>query len=173
MDDLPSKLMKTCKGCGLTLDVFAFKTRTSYDKAKSFQAAVDSFCFDCSSKRLLEYQRNNRDKVRASVNACDKKNKSTYNEVKKRHYYKLKNLVFSHYGYVCSCCGETEPRFLTIEHKNKDGAAHRKATGASGVYRDIVRNNYPDSFEILCWNCNCSQKFGEPCPHKFSTLRVA
>ena len=33
--------------------------------------------------------------------------------------------VLDHYGRACSCCGETEPAFLTIDHVNNDGAEHR------------------------------------------------
>lgn len=34
--------------------------------------------------------------------------------------------ALDHYGAKCSCCGETEVCFLTIEHLENDGMAHRK-----------------------------------------------
>ena len=33
------------------------------------------------------------------------------------------------FGWKCSCCGEKIFQFLTIEHKNKDGAKHRREIG--------------------------------------------
>ena len=83
---------------------------------------------------------------------------------------KVKIAVFEHYGNKCNCCGETTPKFLTIDHINNDGNRHRKLTGrdtGSGMYTWIVSNNFPEYLQILCWNCNCgkSQNNGI-CPHK-------
>lgn len=89
---------------------------------------------------------------------------------------RLKDQVFSHYGAVCACCGETEKIFLTLDHVNDDGAEHRrKMTGKSGresggtvrVYLDVIRRGFPDDFQILCYNCNCGRfRNGGTCPHK-------
>ncbi len=47
--------------------------------------------------------------------------------------------------------------WLTIDHINNDGAAHRKEIGEGGTnfYRWLRKNNYPLGFRTLCWNCNC------------------
>jgi hypothetical protein len=58
--------------------------------------------------------------------------------------------------------------FLTIDHENGDGAAHRRQIGQGSIvlYRWLRRNNYPPGFRTLCWNCNCAtHKYGI-CPHK-------
>ena len=91
-----------------------------------------------------------------------------------RHRVKLD--VLSHYGNKCACCGETEEFFLSMDHKNNDGAAHRKASfngpnaqfrGGTHIYLWIKRNNYPDSFQILCHNCNHGKHLnGGICPHQ-------
>ena len=79
--------------------------------------------------------------------------------------------ILTHYSGgnpACGCCGETELDFLTIDHVNDDGAAHRKELGGAGttVYNWIIRNNFPAGFAVLCWNCNCARwRFGT-CPHQ-------
>ncbi len=94
----------------------------------------------------------------------------------KRHRQKLWKLVFCHYGEKCTCCGETEPLFLTIDHVNNDGAAHRRsmpdgryATGER-MYRWLRDNDFPAGFQVLCMNCNLGkQRNGGVCPHHRSS----
>jgi hypothetical protein len=54
----------------------------------------------------------------------------------KEYYDKLSMEVLIHYNGNpprCACCGETEERFLTIDHINNDGAEHRrKVMGMNG-----------------------------------------
>jgi hypothetical protein len=78
----------------------------------------------------------------------------------------LKQELLTAYGRRCACCGETEIRFLTLEHINRDGAAHRKAKGTY-VYPDVRRQGFPkDKYCLLCFNCNHATKTGADCPHK-------
>jgi hypothetical protein len=88
--------------------------------------------------------------------------------------FALKAHVMQVYGNgCCACCGETELGFLTIDHVNNDGAAHRRRNGGSQhafcgveIYAWLRRNNYPEGFQVLCYNCNCAKgKLGE-CPHE-------
>lgn len=81
-----------------------------------------------------------------------------------------KEEVFSHYGSVCACCGETEKAFLTLGHVKGDGAAHRKSLGHSSggvaVFLDVIKRGFPDDFRIECYNCNCGAfRNGGICPH--------
>lgn len=83
-------------------------------------------------------------------------------EVRKR----LRQLLINAYGGVCSCCGESEFSFLTLEHINRDGKLHRTQTNG-GVYEDLKRKGFPkEGYTILCMNCNWGTKLGEICPHK-------
>lgn len=80
----------------------------------------------------------------------------------------LRDEVFAAYGgYRCNCCGESEPRFLQIDHVNNDGAKHRRQMGGGGnhLYLWLKRNKYPEGFQVLCANCNYAKRFG-PCPHQ-------
>lgn len=96
------------------------------------------------------------------------------NRVKdKRKNKKLRDLVFETYGgYVCKCCGETEPLFLQIDHVNNDGAKHRKEVfgekvgSGQRIYRWLRDNNFPEGFQVLCANCNLGKhRNGGICPH--------
>lgn len=93
-------------------------------------------------------------------------NKETIGKYNKDYRKKLREKILFVYGNKCSCCGETEQEFLTLEHINKDGEAHRKLRGCSNIYHDVIKKGYPDSFTLLCYNCNCSESWGRVCPHK-------
>lgn len=65
----------------------------------------------------------------------------------------------------CACCGEKEYQFLTVDHINSIGnKAHRKYGGH--FYLWLVRHNFPEGFQVLCYNCNCSKGFYGKCPHQ-------
>jgi hypothetical protein len=74
------------------------------------------------------------------------------------------------YGGKCACprCPETNQAFLTLEHVNRDGGAHR-IKARSHTYEDLRRQGFPrDGYTLLCWNCNAATRFGRPCPHMTS-----
>lgn len=84
------------------------------------------------------------------------------------HFRVLKMEMILAYGGKCFCCGEKGIEFLTIEHINNDGKAHREELGGLGikVWLDLKRRGWPkDGFTILCWNCNCAKKYGKFCMH--------
>lgn len=69
----------------------------------------------------------------------------------------------------CACCGESTLAFLTLDHIECGGQRHRKslkkAKGGTHFYGWLKKNNYPEGYRILCFNCNCAiGAFGE-CPH--------
>jgi hypothetical protein len=87
----------------------------------------------------------------------------------------LKNQVFEHYGgYKCVCCGETTKEFLMLDHINNDGADHRRkvfgenrGNGSSRtLYLWIIRNEFPELFQVLCANCNWGKRDTGICPHQ-------
>lgn len=66
----------------------------------------------------------------------------------------------------CACCGETQLAFLTLDHVNGAGGAHRRARkGWQGVYREVVRGGFPNRFQLLCFNCNIARGLYGHCPH--------
>jgi len=90
--------------------------------------------------------------------------------------YRKKFKVIENYGGKCICCGENELGFLTIDHGNNDGAAHRKkicTKGGTWFYSWIIKNNFPNNLglQVLCWNCNSGRQMnGSICPHILSSF---
>jgi len=87
---------------------------------------------------------------------------------RRERYAKNKELVLKLYGNKCACCGESRKEFLTLDHINEDGANWRKRFGKSGsyFYQWVVKNNFPEDLQILCWNCNLAKHIYKICPHK-------
>jgi hypothetical protein len=85
-------------------------------------------------------------------------NKEHLEEQTKKRRYRRQNCkikVISHYSkgtMTCCKCGTDDMRILTIDHINGKGNEHRKQ-----IHRHlaewVVRNNYPDGFQILCIKC--------------------
>jgi len=67
--------------------------------------------------------------------------------------------VIKYYGnnqIVCVRCGFKDMRALSLDHKNGNGNKHRKSLGlgsGSEFYNWIIKNNYPDGYQVLCMNC--------------------
>lgn len=116
-------------------------------------------------ERRLEIRAKYRDNNRDLLNSKNQK-------------YRMKNrrIVLDHYSNgtdSCSCCGEDIYQFLTIDHINGGGNAHRKKTKVRGghhFYYWLIKNGFPKGYQVLCFNCNMSKGFFGVCPHTLSTL---
>ena len=74
--------------------------------------------------------------------------------------------VLEHYGNKCVCCGETTYEFLTLDHKNNDGAIERKKDKFCTRAYYVIKKGFPDNLQILCYNCNMSKGHHGICPHQ-------
>ena len=54
----------------------------------------------------------------------------------------------------CACCDCSKYVALTIDHMNNNGNEHREEIGHSAIYRWLRKNNYPEGYQVLCYNCN-------------------
>jgi hypothetical protein len=127
---------------------------------------------DENKQRYLE---NWEERTRKNRERWDK-NRPRYNEAQKRRYPakkdKLKTEVLTHYGngkLACVCCGTTGLVFLTLDHihgrEANDRGPNKKDGRALCAY--VKRNNYPEGFQTLCWNCNSGRQINKGiCPHK-------
>ena len=131
----------------------------------------------------VEWRRQNPEKKRAQAERYRVRNREKRRESGRRYYQehgyeararnmRLKLLTLEAYGNQCACCGEKEISFLTIDHVNDDGAAHRKEVGSgSRFYRWLFDHELPkDRFRILCYNCNIARaRNGGICPHELDS----
>jgi hypothetical protein len=103
-------------------------------------------------------------------NRCCKKCLAAHRELDRESYQRLKKDVFEHYGgFQCAGCGFTDPRCLSLDHVEDNGAEHRrqlqKQFGQTqlfvgrAIYAWLRKNNYPPGFQVLCMNCQWIKKF--------------
>lgn len=88
---------------------------------------------------------------------------------------RIKGVVIEEYGGSCECCGESDPRFLTIDHKSGVGyraksgnGKSKRADGTTGVWFWLAKNGFPkDEYRLFCFNCNSGSYInGGVCPHR-------
>lgn len=131
----------------------------------------DSYCLDCRS--LLQKSRDKQRKD-SGLCRCGRKTIDRHKSCVECSGQEAKKIVFDHYGRRCTCCEDFFiDAFLTLNHKNNDGAAHRKIIG-SRIYPWAIRNGFPDFLETNCWNCNCGRRVkGGVCPHEQNRMDSA
>lgn len=81
---------------------------------------------------------------------------------------KRKQKALMHYSngtMTCACCCESHVEFLTFDHVNGDGAAHRKQIKINTIHAWLIKNNFPLGFRVLCYNCNSALGMFGYCPH--------
>lgn len=149
-------------------------------KPKSSQSG--NLCKDCYLLYQKQYRESNHEILKQKSKDRHTLNKGNYEWVVKerargRQYWKQlqHEVIMAYGGYVCSCCGESEPLFLTIDHIHNDGANHRRSLGYKGngkgahgkTLKWLKDNKYPLGFQILCMNCNMGKQRNKGiCPHK-------
>jgi len=84
----------------------------------------------------------------------------------KRQRRNLRRRLFEVYGSVCACCGESEERFLTLDHRLNDGNHARKESKDIKIMREAISEADPRKYQVLCFNCNCARsQHNGVCPH--------
>ena len=66
----------------------------------------------------------------------------------------------------CCCCGESQPEFLTLDHIDGGGCKERKKYPATMLFRRLRREEFPEGYRTLCYNCNNSYGMYGYCPHE-------
>lgn len=180
--------MRTCTTCGKTKPLSEFVPRCasgfgklSAEKKADPMWAVLPRCKACYNEYHVKWRSTRREEYRVKALAhyykriakMSAEELAAYRkrcvDTKQARYYELKEKVYSAYGRVCTCCGEAQPEFLTLDHVNNDGNAHRKELGSQGerFLKWIIANNYPNTIQILCWNCQWGKlKNNGICPHQ-------
>jgi hypothetical protein len=87
-------------------------------------------------------------------------------QASRRWRFEIRKKIITHYGGKCSCCSESRFEFLAIDHVNGFGNKERSEKTNETIWRDIIKNNFPNSYRILCHNCNQALGSYGYCPHK-------
>lgn len=123
-----------------------------------------------NKKKIQEMRSKYKEKYRDVINA-------KIREHHKKTRWQLKTEIINHYSngtMQCACCGEKHIEFLSINHINGGGNKHRREIGMSGggvtFYRWLAKNNFPEGFNVLCYNCNLSLGHCGYCPHQREKL---
>ena len=82
---------------------------------------------------------------------------------------RVKQEVIAGYGGCCACCGETICEFMTLDHVAESRAAEKQRCGRAmhslTLYQKVIRDGFPPTLQLLCFNCNCALGFFGYCPH--------
>ncbi len=183
---------KHCKKCGQTKDVSEFPNSRARKDGKH------PYCKACNGAVARQWVIDNKERALATRLVYQAGRRDIINSQKRvlRQKYKLECLLhYSNGTLACACCGESTIQFLSLDHINNDGAAHRKeayerhGNGKEGyrngknicgdtMYRLLAHDGYPDvGLQVLCFNCNQGKRInGGVCPHiseKGSTTRAS
>lgn len=131
-----------------------------------------------------EYRLKNKDKIYSKQKEWRIKNRQRLNQINtesrnknilrnrayaKLRHFKEKDVVIKSYSKTnppsCECCGESHWEFLTIDHIYGNGSKHKREIKRRNIYPWLIKNNFPEGFRVLCFNCNCSLGFYGKCPH--------
>jgi hypothetical protein len=68
----------------------------------------------------------------------------------------------------CNCCGETIMEFLAVDHikGRKHLPENEKKLTSKTLLPFLIKNDYPEDYQILCHNCNSAKGFYGQCPHE-------
>ena len=152
--------MKKCTKCGATKELADFYAAVHY------RGGYHAECKECTKSRSRARFAAKHSEIleQGKVYARDKR-------------ARIKEATFAAYGgYVCACCGETEKKFLTLDHIDNNGSIFRKSvfkgnkkgnTAGYHTYNWLARNGFPSGYQVLCMNCNYGKRMNNGvCPHK-------
>lgn len=151
--------VKACSTCGIVKPLSEFwRERSKPDGRKARCAA----CSLISNK--ASYDKNPSSRV-ASTAKWRSSNPGRFNTYMAERRQRIKVDLVTGYGGKCTCCGETAIEFLTLEHLNGGGRAHRAAKDSLAIFNEVIKAGFPNEYTILCMNCNFAKRFGKECPH--------
>lgn len=136
LDSMEGRVCATCK---------IYKTKSEYHPSGTTWNLMRSHCKEC---RSIEKKR------RKGIPELHEKKLQENRDYRK----KVKEDIIEHYTrgrMKCKFCGISDMEVLTLDHINGKGRKHREDIGGSGVfYNWIIRENFPEGFQVLCRNCN-------------------
>lgn len=100
------------------------------------------------------------------VYASQKKYYDKTNAWRKARRVEMRMKIVDGYGGKCSCCGESQWKFLTLDHPDGDGQKDRARykNNLDQLYGWVINNGFPKEYRLLCMNCNWVRRY-DICPH--------
>lgn len=157
-----------------------------FGKNRSKKDGLHSTCKECKRRLDKEYSEKNKDKISeqrkqkyvqnrevviAKVCEYARNNRGKCNKLAVATRKRLKTLVLGYYAGgtpFCRRCPEVELELLTIDHIDGGGNKHRKSigvkSGGNAFYHWLKNNDFPDGFQVLCWNCQYRKRRDEMTP---------
>jgi hypothetical protein len=162
-------MAKTCRICK------QLKELSEFPKRKDSSDRHYYYCHECCRQKQSQYYHSNRKRVLENLKHrrdTDDLFRASQAAQARKDSAKLKMNVLVAYSngiILCACCGESDIRFLTLDHINGGGNQEKKKLGVSGgegYYRWLRRNGYPPGLQVLCFNCNQGKAIYGECPHR-------
>ncbi|HZG54134.1 MAG TPA: hypothetical protein VEZ40_18675 [Pyrinomonadaceae bacterium] len=146
--------------------------RTSSNQSLSSQLPQEKQCSRCKCfKSVSEFYRKN-SRPASQCKACHQEICRAWKKVNPdvgKEYDKRNRIeAISYYSNgqnLCACCGENHLEFLTVDHIDGGGTAHKKQI-YHHTYRWLRKYKYPSGFRVLCFNCNLGRAIKGYCPHE-------
>ena len=123
-------------------------------------------CQECNTN--FEAKRNDALKCRPCVNNWRKEWAKTKHakELRRLANRRVREAALAGYGSVCNCCNEDTFEFLAIDHVNGGGRKEREVMSTVQIARKVINENWPDTYQVLCHNCNQAKGWYGICPHE-------
>lgn len=154
-----------CTACGTPSTDIRCQACRLKNRQKSHQRRDNHLCIYCGVRPPVP-ARVSCDPCRNRYRSWSQKNADLRNRLNRLSNDRLWKEILRAYGPVCRCCGESEEKFLTFDHVNNDGAAHRKQQGGNIMaLRQLRKEGFPPGYQILCANCHIAKDMRGGCPH--------
>ncbi len=149
-----SETMRTCRICRIEKPITEF-----YKRPDIRSGGYRTECKICINRHGKEWRCANRRRITLRNQKYYQLNKHRIGIKERGRNKELKYRVIAYYSHgTMKCkCGYSDIDVLCIDHINNDGKQERvKLNIGSGIefYVRLVKNNYPDGYQVLCANCN-------------------
>ena len=124
-----------------------------------------------------QYHRDKQKEYREkNLDAHRKRARVYHNKIAKPKFEEIKLEILTYYSKkiskseipCCACCGENSSiTFLALDHiEGRKSMGHKRGFTGIKIYKWIVKNDFPDGFQVLCHNCNTAKFQIGKCPHQ-------
>ncbi len=133
--------------------------------------------FDSEHESKAEYMRNwyKKTRNRVDLNVGRREYNRRYHATHKQeakewnreYHQRQRTIVLDSYGGKCACCGYSDVSkrvrglgYLQIDHIAGGGRKMRYLGYGYGLYRYLIKNNFPSGYRVLCGACNAAIEYG-------------